>query len=139
MTGPSAALAAAWLESGGATVTAFVQRVQQERAALYELLAELGAQPVASQANFVFARFADALAVRDGLAAHGIGVRAFPDRPGLTDALRITCPGECAPFERLRMALRQVCPALRGATVAAGQLHETTAVAPEIDAAGGCA
>ncbi len=90
-----------------------VERVQRERTALARLLAGLGAEPWwgdGGGANFVLARFGSpegAGAVRDALRARGIAVRAFGHKPGLADALRITCPGDQAAFERLSGALRQ--------------------------------
>jgi HAD superfamily hydrolase (TIGR01548 family) len=65
--------------------------------------------PRVSQANFVFvdcgtrAGFCAA-----GLAALGVLVREFRNRPGITTALRITLPGEQGPFERLTSALDTV-------------------------------
>lgn len=91
-----------------------VERVRRERAALARLLAALGAEPWwgdGGGANFVLARFGSAdgaLAVRDGLRARGIAVRAFGHKPGLADALRITLPGDQGAFERLSGALRGV-------------------------------
>ncbi len=108
VSGPAAAVAAAWLVRGPATVAAFVACVKQERTQLAELLTELGAAPQPSQGNFVLARHAAALALRDGLARRGIGIRVFPDRPGLEDCFRITCPGDAAAFARLTVALREV-------------------------------
>ncbi len=99
--GPSLALAAARLESGEAEVRRFVATVREERRTIAETLERLGAEPLPSQANFVFARFRDAGYVRDALAGLGIAVRAFKGRDGLEDALRITCPGGAAPLERL--------------------------------------
>ncbi len=108
VTGPSAALAAAWLERGASAVAAFVAAVRQERTRLAELLRKRGLHVADSQGNFVFARTPRALAVRDALATRGIGVRAFPDRPDLVDALRITCPGDAAALARLLAALEEV-------------------------------
>ena len=46
--------------------------------------------------------------MRDGLCGLGIAVRAFPDRSGLTDALRVSCPDDAVAFERLQAGLRAV-------------------------------
>lgn len=108
VSGVSASLAAAWLETGQPTVDAFAQRVRRERADLFSILRELGAEPLPSQANFVCARFVDAGGVWKGLARLGIAVRPFPHHPTLGDFLRITCPGNQVAFERLTRALRQV-------------------------------
>jgi HAD superfamily hydrolase (TIGR01548 family) len=89
--------------------TAFVDdhvaRVRRERAELTSLLERLGQRPRRSEANFVLADFDDATWVADALAGLGIGVRRFPQRPGLSDSLRITCPGEADSFDRLSNAL----------------------------------
>jgi histidinol-phosphate aminotransferase len=108
VSGPSLHLAAARLEDAGPEVPAFIDRVRQERETLVSLLGELGARPQPSQANFVLARFADAALVHESLAALGIAVRIFPSRAELEGALRITCPGNPAGFERLSVALRTV-------------------------------
>ena len=119
--GPSLALAAAWLERGGEQVTAFVQAIRGRRAALMMELTRLGAIPFSSQANFVLVRFARAHAVWDALARQGIAVRAFPDRPELSDCLRITCPADSATYDRLVAALRT---ALTGRAGQAGSIPE---------------
>lgn len=56
----------------------------------------------------MFARTEDPLWVRDAVAGMGIAVRAFPGKPHLQDALRITLPGDEGQFERLEHALRTV-------------------------------
>ncbi len=104
--GLSLAIASRRLSTGAADMRAFIERVRVERAALSSLLIECGAAPVPSQANFVLGRFGDARLVQAALADMGIAVRAFPDRPTLHDALRITCPGRADAFERLCDALR---------------------------------
>ena len=106
VSGPSIALATARLSLPDDDVEAFVSRVRFERQALFELLAEIGCAPVPSQANFVFARCPDPLALRDALAKRGIGIRAFPGKRHLDDAVRITCPGDERDFDRLCDALR---------------------------------
>jgi HAD superfamily hydrolase (TIGR01548 family) len=85
-----------------------VERVRSERAALTGLLAELGAEPLPSQASFVAARFTDAPWVRTAMAALGIAIRGFPGRPELDAWLRITLPGNAGSFDRLAAALRAV-------------------------------
>jgi histidinol-phosphate aminotransferase len=105
VSGTSLLLAAARLDRGDADVRAFVSRVRDERSRLAALLDRLGARALPSQANFVLARFADASRARDALAGFGIAVRGFPGRPGLDDALRITCPGDDGAFGRLAHAL----------------------------------
>lgn len=105
--GPSIRLARARLALPQDDVVAYVERVRFERTALFEVLAEIGFRPVPSQANFVFARCPDPVALRDALARRGIGIRAFPGKPHLGDAVRITCPGDAADFNRLSGALRE--------------------------------
>lgn len=105
VSGPSLALAEDWLSAGALRVRRHVQRVTGERAALAALLAELGAQPVASEGNFVLAKFADAAGARAALAEHGVRVRGFAGAV-LGDYLRITCPGNRNDFARLSAALR---------------------------------
>lgn len=108
VSGPSVALAEAWLARGAPALSRLVERVRREREDLSALLERLGARPLQSQANFVLARFEDASLVRDALAGLGIAVRIWPGRVGLEDALRITCPGDDAAFERLCEALQAV-------------------------------
>ncbi len=104
------ALASAWLERGEEAMRAFVTRVRKERSDLERLLAERGAVVQPSQANFVFARFRDVGRVRAELARRGIAVRVFPGLPGLEDALRLTLPGDAAPFERVVQAFEEILP-----------------------------
>jgi histidinol-phosphate aminotransferase len=102
---PSLAIAQACLDRGDEPVNVYVAQVRRERARLTTRLRALGATVADSQANFVLARFADAGWVCDALAGLGIAVRRWTDRPGLDDALRITCPGDEAAFARLDAAL----------------------------------
>ena len=85
-----------------------VQRVRREREALLETIRELDLEVAPSQGNFVFVRTPRASQVRDLMAGLGIAIRAFPGVPGLTDALRITLPGDSASFTRLDRAMRGV-------------------------------
>lgn len=106
--GPSLALAERWLESGAAQVEANVQRVRTERTLLSAALLRSGAQPLASQANFVLARFPDSERTWRALADAGVAVRRFDD-PALADSLRITCPcdrAECARLVKLLETIR---------------------------------
>ena len=105
----SIAAAAAWLEGGHeAHLAASIALVRREREALADTLLSLGARVLPSQGNFVLARFEDARALWEGLGAAGIGVRWFPGRQGLEDALRIACPGNEGALARLLGALRGV-------------------------------
>jgi histidinol-phosphate aminotransferase len=106
VSGPALAVAAAAWEPAERTQGSCVDRVRTERAELSALLRDCGARVLDSQANFVTARFRDAALVRDGLASLGIAVRGFASRPELSDALRITLPGNAGAFDRVRSALR---------------------------------
>jgi histidinol-phosphate aminotransferase len=105
---PSLAVAAEWLQQGGAAVRDYVERIRFERTSLGEVLRELGADVPPSQANFVLARFASAERIWRALARRGIAVRRFPAAPELVNALRITCPGNDRDFRRLTAALLEV-------------------------------
>lgn len=104
----SLAVAAASLDRGDEAVVRVVRAVRDERTRLTGVLSTLGAQPIDSQANFVTARFKNALFVRRALASLGIAVRNFaarPAAPGIENLLRITLPGDEASFRRLTAAL----------------------------------
>lgn len=109
--GLAAALALAWLDRGCDWVAARVARVRAERDALAPLLRALGGVPLPSRANFIAARFPDAWALADALAALGVGVRRFRHDSPIADYLRITCPGDEREFADLVHALRD--PSLR--------------------------
>ena len=106
---PSVALALRQLSGGGERLQTHVRRVREEREELRARLTALGLEPLPSQANFilvdcgVLAPFLTA-----ALAALGVVVRGFPNRPGLTSAIRITLPGDSAEFERLIDAFETV-------------------------------
>jgi len=110
VSGPSLAVAEQWLATGESAMCGFVDRVRRERGTLTALLASLGAEASASQANFAFARFANAAlpsaqVVYERLAQRGIAVRWFSARAEVADCLRITCPGDDAAFSRLTSAI----------------------------------
>lgn len=106
---PSVALALRQLDCGGEALRAHVARVREERATLAVRLAALGAASLDSQANFVLADCGPRVEqVRAGLAALGVVVRSFLQRPGLETSLRITLPGDLAQFQRLCTALETV-------------------------------
>jgi histidinol-phosphate aminotransferase len=119
---------AAWLRAAGSPFTAgrfarqaallrlmtcegevldYTRAVQKQRGELAQLMTRLGWQALPQQGNFVFVRGGDALLLRDLLAGLGIAVRAFSftDGSGAEPGVRITVPGEDAPFARLRRAL----------------------------------
>ena len=85
-----------------------IDRIRLERDRLTQLLADLGAEPVPSQASFVLARFNDASWLRTAMAALGIAIRGFPGRSALDNWLRTTLPGDEHAFERLTTAFRTV-------------------------------
>jgi len=105
----SLAFAAERLGRDRAEVEAHVERVRGERERLTATLATLGARPLPSQANFVFARVPDPDWLCRVALDRGIALRRFPDRPGLERAVRIGCPDdpECLAllFEALESAL----------------------------------
>jgi len=106
VTGLSLAVAEEALAGAPARLPRRVARVRDERDRLRELLCELGARPVESQANFVLAEFRDAEWVWRALAGLGIGVRRFAEGLGLERSLRITCPGDDVGFVRLCHGLK---------------------------------
>jgi histidinol-phosphate aminotransferase len=104
--GPSLLAVTAALEDGG-RVEEFVAVIRREREVLRADLTRLGADPIPSQGNFVYAAFTNPAWVRDGLAGLGIAVRLFEERPG-PGPLRISCPGNETDFRRLRDGLQAV-------------------------------
>ena len=106
VSGPSLVLAKSRFENGRNGMLAFVETVRTERAALEMLLSTLGAHPMPSQGNFVFYAFENKMWVWQALASLGIAVRHFGNAPGLSSALRITCPGNSGDFLRLERALK---------------------------------
>lgn len=107
---PSLALAQAALaeapEGLPPRVRDFVAHARRARARLTAALREGGLQAVDSQANFAFARGPRAPWLGDALAGLGIGVRAFPERDDLQDAVRIGCPASEAGVERTVAGIR---------------------------------
>jgi histidinol-phosphate aminotransferase len=78
------------------------------KAALSEALTSMGFNVYPSDANFLLARPpVDALQLQSALRSRGILVRAFPDRPGLRDHLRITV-GLPSHQERLLAELKAI-------------------------------
>lgn len=105
VTGLSQAIATAQLESGQ-EVDDYVTEVKRERVVLGETLDGLGVDALPSQGNFVLAGFDDPDWVWRATASMGIGLRRFPDRPGLEGHLRIGLPGHLDDFNRLIRAVR---------------------------------
>ena len=105
VSGLSLAVAAASFENDDGRVAEAVAEVRRERDALARLLAPYAVRVWPSQANFVLAEFRRAQWTWEALAGLGIGVRRFPGRPHLEQALRIACPGNAADFARLERGL----------------------------------
>ena len=106
---PSARIARRRLDSGAAAMRRHVEMVRRERRRLSDRLNELDVTVSASQGNFVLAELASrARFTRRALAALGVLVRAFPHRPEIATALRISLPGDEQAFERLTRALSTV-------------------------------
>lgn len=106
---PAEAAAVAALEDAEGWVREVVADVRRERARLHEGLAARGLRPLPSGANFLLVPLGprSAGAVSAALRARGIAVRAFPELPGIGDAVRITI-GPAAEMERLLAALDEV-------------------------------
>jgi len=85
-----------------------IDRVRRGRDRLRGVLEDLGVEALPSRANFMLARVGDAAWVRRALVCLGIGVRAFPERPGLGEWVRITVPETDDDAGRLEHALRTV-------------------------------
>jgi histidinol-phosphate aminotransferase len=89
----TAALAA--LEDEAGTV-AFIAAVREERVAMATRFRELGAKVADSSANFVLARVRDPAGLAASMADDGIAIRSYGQRPLLSDAVRVSCPGDPA-------------------------------------------
>jgi len=111
VSGVSVAIASRVLETGAAGAEHHASAVVEERESLVDLLSEWGAAPLPSQGNFVLATDTDPRALVSGAAALGVGLRRFPDRPGLERCVRIGLPGSAPEFERLVGVLSTVLAA----------------------------
>jgi histidinol-phosphate aminotransferase len=99
---PALAVARAALTSFGDLPASNAAWVRSARPRVAALLAEAGLDVRESQANFVFARGAEAAAFAERLARRKIAVRRFDGVPELADAVRVTVPRtdlELARFE----------------------------------------
>jgi len=152
VSGPSLAMAAAALRAGDAGPRRFAAEVRARRAQLGAALADGGLEVVPSQANFAFARGPRARWLADALAGLGIGIRSFPDRPELADAVRVGCPTTDAAAARvaggIRAALRpdallldmdgvmvDVSSSYRAAILQTGAAYGVTLTSDEVRAA----
>ena len=82
-------------------VAGFVDAVKHQRGDLADLLRAQQVETLPSQGNFVLARCVDADWVAAAAASLGVGIRRFPNRPGLEEHIRITLPGTDDGFRRL--------------------------------------
>lgn len=106
---PSARIARRRLERGGGAMRRHVGRVRRERRRLTSWLTGRGIAVPPSQGNFVLADLGRRAGfTRRALAALGVLVRAFPHRPEIAEALRISLPGDPGGFRRLLDALATV-------------------------------
>lgn len=102
LSGPSLWLAERALSLGDRITAAHVAAVRGERSRLRAALQAWGADPFASEANFVLAASDRSGELHQGFRRAGIAVRRFPNRPEL---IRITLPGDGATFRRVLAVL----------------------------------
>jgi histidinol-phosphate aminotransferase len=113
--GPSLFLAEARVSSGAGSLALHVGQVRRERDDLLRRFGEWGCPCPSSRGNFVFPLVGpEAAAIRSALAAEGLLVRHFADRPALAEHLRITLPGHEATYERLAAALGRLLGRIGG-------------------------
>lgn len=106
--GPSLAAAlAARSPEGEAETARIVARLIRERDLLYDLLRSLGARAYPSQTNFVLAEVRNPQGLKEFMAERGIAIRAYPGRPGLEQAIRISGPADREGFGTLVRTLRE--------------------------------
>ena len=103
---PSIAVAREALKRRDDTIP-FIEAVKVERDELANTTT-LGFEVKRSEGNFIFAEIDRPAWWRDCLAGLGIGVRIFPNKPGLERAMRITCPGNSDEFARLIEAFNTI-------------------------------
>jgi histidinol-phosphate aminotransferase len=103
---PSALLALERLSSGQGEMAAHVEQVRSERQRLAGWLRARAIDCSDSQGNFLLAELGSrAGTLRRRLAESGVLVRAFPHRPEIATAVRISLPGDESGFARLLDAL----------------------------------
>lgn len=108
ISGVSAQLGEAALRADGVAMSALVEEVRRERDALFEVLTNLGAAPVESQANFILATNVERDWLTDAARSMGISLRAFRNKEGLERCVRITLPGNEGSFRALVSVLSTV-------------------------------
>jgi histidinol-phosphate aminotransferase len=84
----------------------YLALVRAQRDELRSVLTGYGFTVEPSEANFVFARGPRAHLLHRALLGLSVVVRSFAGRPGLDDALRITCPGTPEDQQRLIRAIQ---------------------------------
>lgn len=108
VSGLSLAVALRILQIGQNAMLDQVRRVKTNRDTLARALTRWGAETQPSQANFLLLRTRRAAEIHAALAARGIAIRRWTNRPGLDDALRITIPAGAGDCERLSRELECV-------------------------------
>lgn len=108
VSGLSAAMAMAALDSMQPAMLDHVARVRFERSLLAQALRAIGAIVPESQANCVCARHPRATDLHAAFAAHSIRVRLLNSEAPLGPALRIGCPGNPADFDRLLAVIERI-------------------------------
>ncbi|MEL7472708.1 MAG: TIGR01548 family HAD-type hydrolase [Planctomycetota bacterium] len=103
---PSLAMASRALDERHRRVDS-IQRVRDQRTRFANRLEALGLETLPTQANFVTAVGPRARWLRDGLRSFGIAVKSIV-RDELTEATRVTMPGQASSFERLVRATERV-------------------------------
>lgn len=112
---PPFPLSAASIQAGLAALAAVgharrqALRLRRQKKSLVKAMAELGVPCRDTEANFILARFDDALALREGLRRQGVLVKSLAHEPLLADFLRITV-GTCGDQRRLLSALAGILP-----------------------------
>ena len=103
-----------------ASLDARVAQITREREALLHLLREHGIASPQSLGNFVLAPLGEAAdGIDASLRAQGVLVRRFIAPSPVAGALRITCPGNGAEFDRLMAALRTSLATVKNSTQSA--------------------
>jgi histidinol-phosphate aminotransferase len=88
-----------------------IEQTKRNRTELIDSLRAQGLEPLDSQGNFVFVRFADAQLVYACLRAQGISVRRFRQGAEIDSYLRITVPADP---DQLQLLTRALQSALQG-------------------------
>lgn len=108
VSGLSLSIASVLLDRGEQAMRESVALVRANRARLAASLIAIGLRVSPSQGNFLLARTEFAGRIHAGLAARGIAVRRWTNRPELRDALRITVPAIEHDLARLTSAFESI-------------------------------